>query len=105
MAQNTAHTEHHVIPMKVYFAVFSALIVLTILTVVAHEMHLGVLAAPIAFLIATAKALLVLGYFMHLKYDNMMNRVIFGSGFFFLVLLFLFCFADISTRALEVSPL
>jgi cytochrome c oxidase subunit 4 len=53
----------------------------------------------IAMLVATIKASFVLAFFMHLKYDNLMNRVIFGSGFFFLMLLIAFSAADIFTRA------
>jgi cytochrome c oxidase subunit 4 len=79
--------------------VFAALVVLTVLTVTFHQMHLGALAAPVAFLIATAKATLVLAYFMHLKYDNKLNRVMFLSSFFFLFLLFLFSALDLFLRA------
>ncbi len=100
-----AESRHHVVPAKVFFNVFVALVVLTVLTVVFHEMHLGAFAAPVAFLIATAKATLVLMYFMHLKYDNMTNRVIFLSGFFFLALLFFFCFIDIFFRIPVVETL
>ena len=90
-----------------YLKVAAALFALTILTVVAHQFHevLGALAAPIAFAIAMIKATLVLLYFMHLKDDNNMNRVIFASGFFFLAVLLLFSVVDIVTRVTEVSPL
>ena len=97
--------EHHIIPLKTYFKVAIALFILTILTVTFHEMHLGALAGPVAFLIAAVKASLVLLYFMHLKYDNMMNRVIFGSAFFFLLLLISFSALDIWTRIQNVSTL
>lgn len=97
--------KHHIIPLKVYLNVAAALYVLTVLTVVFHQMHLGALAAPVAFLIAAIKAALVMLYFMHLKYDNMMNRVLFGSAFFFLVLLFAFSALDIWTRVKAFSTL
>jgi cytochrome c oxidase subunit 4 len=96
---------HHIIPLKTYFKVAGALIILTFLTVIFHEMKLGALAGPVAFLIAAVKAALVLLYFMHLKYDNMINRVVFGSGFFFLVLLFAFSALDIWTRITHSSTL
>jgi cytochrome c oxidase subunit 4 len=97
--------DHHVTPFSTYIKVASALFALTILTVTAHQMHLGVLAAPVAFLIATIKAVLVLLWFMHLKDDNYTNRVIFGSAFFFLVVLYTFCATDIATRVFESSSL
>jgi cytochrome c oxidase subunit IV len=97
--------EHHITPFNVYFKVFAALIVLTILTVVGHMAHLGVLAAPVAFVIATAKALLVMGYFMHLKHENNLNKITFAAGFFFLALLFVIAALDIATRIAEKSTL
>ncbi|QDK36330.1 cytochrome C oxidase subunit IV family protein [Bdellovibrio sp. NC01] len=97
----------HISPTSMYLKVAAALFALTILTVVAHQFHeaLGSFAGPIAFAIAAVKACLVLLYFMHLKDDNNMNRAIFASGFFFLVVLLLFSVIDIATRVLEVSPL
>lgn len=89
---------HHITPFKVYINVAAALFILTILTVAFHQMHLGALAAPVAFLIASIKAALVMLYFMHLKYEGAMNRVIFATGFFFLLLFFSFSALDIWTR-------
>jgi cytochrome c oxidase subunit 4 len=89
---------HHVIPAKVFGMILGVLLVLTVLTVVFHVMHLGSLAAPVAFIIATTKAILVMAYFMHLKYDSLINKVIFGTAFFFVTLLFVLCAVDIFTR-------
>ena len=96
---------HHMTPIATYFKVAVALFALTILTVTAHQMHLGAFAAPVAFLIATVKAILVLLWCMHLKDDNMTNRVIFASGFFFLLVLYLFSVIDLGTRVIEHSVL
>lgn len=95
----------HAATIRTYTKVVGALFGLTILTVIAHQMHLGAFAAPVAFFIAAVKAALVLLWFMHMKEDNMMNRAIFGSGFVFLLLLFFFCAVDISTRVVERSTL
>lgn len=100
---NKVHIHHT--PISTYFKVAAALFSLTILTVVAHQMHLGALAGPVAFLIATIKAVLVMLWFMHLKDDDNANRVIFGAGFVFLAILFFFCALDIGTRVLEHSTL
>lgn len=101
MASNHNHSSdaHHVIPLKVYIAVALSLFVLTFMTVGAHTvLHAGTFKTFVAFAIATVKAILVIGYFMHLKYDNMINRVIFGSAFFFLFLFIFFCGLDLATR-------
>ncbi len=105
MASN--HNEHHVTPMSIYIKVAVALYVLTVLTVVAHyfEHALGPMAAPVALLIATIKAALVMLFFMGLKYDDNQNRVIFGCGFFFLLLLYFFTVLDILTRITQTSTL
>lgn len=101
------HSPHHVTPMSIYIKVAAALYIFTILTVVAHyfEHALGPMAAPVALLIATIKAALVMLYFMGLKYDNNQNRVIFGCGFFFLLLLYFFTVLDIVTRITQTSTL
>lgn len=107
-SQNDANVLHpHITPLATYIKVAGALFALTFLTVIAHQFNaqLGAFAAPIAFLIAMVKAGFVLLYFMHLKDDTNMNRLIFSTGFFFLLVLFLFSVVDIFTRVKEVSPL
>lgn len=107
-SNNEANVLHpHITPMSTYLKVAGALFALTFLTVIAHQFHvqLGALAGPIAFLIAAVKAGFVLLYFMHLKDDTNMNRAIFATGFFFLIVLLLFSVVDIVTRVVEVSPL
>ncbi|ALO24651.1 MULTISPECIES: cytochrome C oxidase subunit IV family protein [Leptospira] len=93
-----SHGSHHVISVKTYSIIFATLIFFTFVTVWVAGIDFGAMNVIIAMAVATAKASLVLGYFMHLKYDTIMNRVIFGSGFFFLLLLFGFSAADIFTR-------
>lgn len=97
----------HITPMSTYLKVGGALFGLTFLTVIAHQFHhqMGALAAPVAFAIALVKAILVLLYFMHLKDDTNINRLIFASGFFFLAVLLFFSALDIWTRVVEISPL
>lgn len=114
MAQNH-HNQHndrnvlhpHLMPMSTYLKVAGALFGLTLMSVIAHNFkaELGAFAAPLAFLFAMVKATFVLLYFMHLKDDTNSNRVIFASGFVFLLVLLLFSVMDIWTRAVEISPL
>ena len=56
-------------------------------------------------LIASLKGALVLLYFMHLKYDDKLYWVAFGSSVFFVLLFFLLCKIDIITRIQEVNTL
>lgn len=92
-------SEHHIIPLKTYMKVFSALIFLTLLTVVtAKGMDLAPFEGAVAFIIATVKAALVMAIFMHLKYDAKSNSLIILGSLFFVFLLFIFCVIDIYTR-------
>jgi len=97
------HHDHHIIPPKVYLAVLMVLFVGTVITVVVSWFDMGKLNMVIAMAVASVKAFFVLAYFMHLKYDNMLNRVIFLSAFAFLLILFAFSMGDIVSRILP-SP-
>ena len=89
---------HHTIPLKVYFQVISILMVLTVITVAAAQVNFGAFNTVIAMAIASVKAFLVLAYFMHLKYDDRIFSVAFGTSVFFLVILFFFSWVDMYTR-------
>jgi cytochrome c oxidase subunit 4 len=99
------HNEHHITPSLVLNKTLLALLVLTVLTVVCARLELGLFAAPVAFLIATVKAFLVMSFFMGLKYEVKSNRWIFASGFVFLAVFFFFCALDIWTRLSVQSTL
>ena len=109
MSQNNENNHdqggHHIVPFTVLRNVCIALLAFTALTVVAARLHLGALAAPVAFTIALCKALLVMAFFMGLKYDVRSNRLIFATGFFFLFVLWFFCYLDIFTRIFQASTL
>ena len=96
---------HFVVPYTTLRNVALALLALTVLTVATAQLHLGWAAAPIAFLIAFIKAMLVMAYFMGLKFDAALNRLIFASGFFFLFVFYFFSALDIFTRIKEISTL
>ena len=78
---NTAHDshEHHVLPLKVYFGVYGGLILGTILTVAAAQVHIGPFNVPIMLLIAVTKATLVALFFMHLRYERKSLGIIVAS--------------------------
>ena len=82
-----AHIEEHI---KVYLPVFGALAVLTILTVSASYLEVSNTEAIfLALTIATIKASLVAGYFMHLITEKQtIVWILILTFFFFLVLMF-----------------
>ena len=67
---HTEHHEHHVIPLGLYFKVIAILLVLTVVTVAASRVNFGPWNTVIAMAIASVKAVFVLAFFMHLKYER-----------------------------------
>ena len=97
-----AHSEHaphvHVTPLWIYFTVFFALALGTILTVAASRFDLGMWNTPIALVIATIKAVLVILYFMHVIHSTRLTWVVVIGSFLWLGVLFVLTFADYLTR-------
>ena len=80
------HAEHghghvHIMPPWILLTVFAALLALTFITVAVTRVDLGPLNIWVAMGVATIKAALVALYFMHLKYDNRFNLIIFLASF------------------------
>jgi cytochrome c oxidase subunit 4 len=95
MAREKVHKE---LSYRFLLMVLAALFALTALTVGASTINLGALNVWIALLIATAKASLVLLFFMHLKYENMVLKLSFLATFGFLAIIIGFIFLDIAFR-------
>ena len=90
----------HEISRKFYVLIFVALLVLTGTTAGVAFINLGPFNPIIALGIATTKALLVVLFFMHVKYTSeKMTRVVIAAGIFFLLLLLTLSLADYLTRA------
>lgn len=89
---------HHVMPLKTYFVIFFWLMVLTVITVAVSYMGLGSASLFVAMVVALVKAGLVVGYFMHLKYDDRFLSFIFFGTLIFVVIFFVLTFADLATR-------
>jgi cytochrome c oxidase subunit IV len=89
----------HIVSIRVYFAIFLALLVGTALTGwVAFYDFPGPLNAIVALTIACIKAALVVLYFMHVRYSSRLIWLVFGSALFWLVIMFALTFSDYSTR-------
>lgn len=78
----------HVAPKTMYYWVFIALIIGTGLTVAAAEVDLGPLNNIVMLAIACTKALLVILFFMHVRWSTRLTWVVVASGFFWLLILF-----------------
>jgi cytochrome c oxidase subunit 4 len=88
---------HHPDPKRslmIYFAVFGALLLGTLATVLVAEVDLGVMNDVVALGIAVTKALLVILFFMHVRYSTRLTALTALAGFFWLALLILFTLSD-----------
>ncbi len=95
----------HVAPKSLYYTIFGALMVGTVLTVVVAFFDLGFLNNIVMLAIASAKALLVVLYFMHVRWSTRLTWMVVASGFFFLMILFTFTMMDYLTRGWLVGTL
>lgn len=94
----------HVVPAAVLLAVWGALMVLTVITVTATWVDLGRLNLVVALAIATLKAALVLLYFMHMRYDQPFNAIVFIGALAFVALFIFFALMDTAAYKPELIP-
>lgn len=92
---------HHVSSSAMFTNVLVVLLFLTIITVGVSRIDFGSANMLIAMAIASVKASLVIAFFMHLKWDTAINKIVFLSSFLFLSLLFVFTLADLATRRVD----
>jgi len=84
--------EHLIVSYKFNIGIWVGLILLTIMTVLVSVMGINLVAFSVitALIIASAKAIVVANYFMHLKYENILLKILFGiTMLLFIVFLFL----------------
>jgi cytochrome c oxidase subunit 4 len=102
MAEHAERARHeheaHVVPVSTYVGVFVALLVLTAVTVGAARVDLGPFNTPVALGIAVGKAVLVILFFMHVKYGPRLNALVIAAAVFWLFHLVVGTAADYYAR-------
>ena len=88
----------HVVPRKVYFAVFAVLIILTATTTAISFVDLGPWSSVVALGIAFVKATLVVLFFMHVKYSTRLTQIVIAGGLFWLAILIALTLSDFMSR-------
>jgi len=94
----------HVVPVKVYVGVFLALMAFTALTTGAASIDLGRWNTVVALAIAVTKMILVVLFFMHVKYSTGLTRIVILAGFFWLAILVALTLSDELTRGWTTAP-
>ena len=66
----------HIVPTRTFTIVWACLLALTALTITVAGLHLGTFSILAAIAIASVKAGLVLWFFMHLKYEARLFKIL-----------------------------
>jgi cytochrome c oxidase subunit 4 len=90
----------HIVSRKIYFLVFAALMVGTFLTVVAANFDFGAFNDLIAMTIAVTKAMLVILFFMHVRYGSRLTMLVVAAGFFWLGIMIVLTLSDYMSRGM-----
>jgi len=85
----------HTVSLEANFAVFAALLGLLCATIGAAYLDMG---TAVALLIAVGKALLIMLYFMHMRYSKRLTWVFAGAAFLWLAILIALSMSDFLTR-------
>ena len=88
----------HVSPLSTYIGIFSALMVLTAITVGVAFINLGSLNPIVALGVAAIKATLVILFFMHVKYSSRLTKLTVVLSLVFVAILFAETLMDYATR-------
>jgi cytochrome c oxidase subunit 4 len=88
----------HILPKRTYYTVFAILIACTYLTWQVAYFDLGPLNAVVALGIAVLKAVLVVLFFMHVRYGTRLIWVVVIAGVFWLAILLTVTMSDYLTR-------
>ncbi len=94
----------HVVPVRVYVAVFATLLVMTATTTVVSSVDLGPWNTVVALGIAAFKAALVVLFFMHVKYSPRLTATVILGGLFWLGIMIALTFGDFATRGWLPPP-
>ena len=95
---------HHVSSKTTNLVIFAALLILLVATVGCSYLPLGVLHFPVAMAIATAKAYLIILYFMHARYSHRLTAIVVVGSFFWLGIMLALTLNDYMTRGTLEIP-
>lgn len=95
---SSSGSTHHVLPIRLYVAVWLVLVMLTGTTVAVAFQDLGPLNNIVALTIAVTKATLVILFFMHARYSTALTKLVIVCAFVWLVILLGFTLADFGSR-------
>ena len=91
-------SSHTIVPIKTYVVIFLILMALLGFTVGVAFLDLGRFNLAAAMTIAIVKAVLIVMFFMHVKYASRLTWVFAAAGFFWLAIMLIFTMTDYASR-------
>jgi cytochrome c oxidase subunit 4 len=95
---NQTHVKKNVRPFSTYLSIWLGLLVLTVVTITVAGLNLGSLSVLGAIAVATVKSTLVVLFFMNIKYEDRVFKMMLGIAIFTLTVILLLTFADTAFR-------
>ncbi len=94
MSENATHITEY----KTLGIVLVTLLFFTLITIVVTSFDLAVWNVVLALVIAGTKGFLVVTYFMHIKYESLLLKILVGMVFFLFALILVITFIDYAYR-------
>ena len=101
---DNAHAKHVVTPVSTYVTIFVTLLIFTGITYWVAQHDYGMMNTPVALSIAVFKASLVVIYFMGVRYNTPLTKIVVVSGFVWLLIMFGLGMSDYLTRHMIGVP-
>jgi cytochrome c oxidase subunit 4 len=92
-------SEHSHPTVGLYLVIIFTLMTLTVATWLIAFINLGIFNPVVALTIAVIKAVLVILFFMHVRYSSKLTMVTVGAGFFWLLILITLSLLDYISRS------
>jgi cytochrome c oxidase subunit 4 len=96
MSNHSAEHSHPTVGL--YLVIIFTLMALTVATWLIAFVNLGIFNPVVALTIAVIKAVLVILFFMHVRYSSKLTMVTVGAGFFWLLILITLSLLDYLSR-------
>lgn len=98
MHEHTTATHQHTMSPRMYYTIYASLLGLLALTVLTAYIDLGAWSIVLALMIAALKAVLVVLYFMHVRFANRLTWIFVGGGFVWLLIMLILTMSDYVSR-------
>ena len=90
MKNDDSHITSYALNLKVLLV----LLILTMTSILVIKFHLGAFTVALALILASIKTTIVLTYFMHLKFENLILRLMVGGVFLLFAIIIVITFID-----------